>query len=343
MTLSVLAVAASAASAAAPEWLSYRHDAAGTGIDPDSPAAAAVTPTQAWQTPQLDGAVYGQPLVYGSAVFVATENDTIYKLNSSTGAVIWSTHVATPQPSSAAQCGNITPNVGITSTPVIDPTTNRIYAVGAVTKPTGPPRDVRGGPDHRAGGVGLPGERRPADAAKRRCCEPTPAHRADAHRRPDPDRLWRQLRRLRHLLGLAGVRAGEREGGSTAFQVNAGFAPGQGAISGGGSAPTVDAAGNVYLATGNGSTANTGIDPQFGDAVVQLNASATALDWWAPTNWQSENVADQDLGSSNPTLLPGGFLFESGKDRNAYLLNGAALGHVSAPVEATDRVLLWRE
>ena len=121
----------------APEWLSYRHDAAGSGIDPDSPAAAAVTPTQAWQTPQLDGAVYGQPLVYGSAVFVATENDTIYKLDSSTGAVIWSTHLATPQPSSAAQCGNITPNVGITSTPVIDPTTNRIYAVGAVTQADG--------------------------------------------------------------------------------------------------------------------------------------------------------------------------------------------------------------
>ena len=33
-----------------------------------------------------------------------------------------------------------------------------------------------------------------------------------------------------------------------------------------------------------------------------------------------------------PTLLPGGLVFQSGKDGNGYLLNGAGLGHVSAPV-----------
>ena len=334
MALSVLAVAASAASSAAPEWLSYRHDAAGTGIDPDSPAAAAVTPTQAWQTPQLDGAVYGQPLVYGSAVFVATENDTIYKLDSSTGAVIWSTHLATPQPSSAAQCGNITPNVGITSTPVIDPTTNRIYAVGAVTQADGTFHHEMFAVDLTTGqeASGFPVS-----------VDPPTLPNVDAVNQLQ--RTGLTLTDGRVLIGYGGnsgdcatywgwlVSAPESgQSASTAFQVNAGFAPGQGAIWGGGSAPTVDAAGNVYLATGNGSTANTGIDPQFGDAVVQLNASAAALDWWAPTNWQSENVADQDLGSSNPTLLPGGFLFESGKDTNAYLLNEAALGHVSAPV-----------
>lgn len=336
LALSLLAVAAAAASAAAPAWLSYRHDAAGTGIDPDSPAAAAVTPAQAWQTPQLDGAIYGQPLVYGSAVFVATENDTIYKLDAATGAVVWSTHLATPQPSSAAMCGNITPNVGITSTPVIDPATNRIYAVGAVT-------GADGAFHHDLFAVDLTtGQQAPGFPIG-----------ADPPALPGAD-VVNQLQRTgltlaggRILIGYGGnsgdcstywgwlVSAPESgQGGlGTPFQVNKDFSPGEGAIWGGGSAPTVDAAGNVYLATGNGADANTTSDPEFGNAVVKLTTSATVLDWWAPSNWAAENKADQDLGSSNPALLPGGFLFEAGKDGSAYLLNGAKLGHVSAPTQ----------
>ena len=65
---------------------------------------------------------------------------------------------------------------------------------------------------------------------------------------------------------------------------------------------------------------------------MKLNALASPLDWWAPTNWQTLDSTDADLGSSMPTLLPGSFLFQSGKDSNGYLLNGAALGHVSPPV-----------
>ena len=86
-----------------------------------------------WQTPALDGEVYGQPLVHGSYVYVATENDTVYKLDAATGAPLWSMHLATPEPSSVAPCGDISPSIGITSTPVIDPVANRIYAVGAVS------------------------------------------------------------------------------------------------------------------------------------------------------------------------------------------------------------------
>ena len=124
------AVAATSATAAAPAWTTYRHDAAESGIDPDSTSPA--MPSQAWQTPALDGEIYAQPLVYGSHVYVATENDTVVALDAATGAVAWSTHLATPEPAAQAPCGNIAPSIGITSTPVIDPASNRIYAVGAV-------------------------------------------------------------------------------------------------------------------------------------------------------------------------------------------------------------------
>jgi hypothetical protein len=118
--------------------------------------------------------------------------------------------------------------------------------------------------------------------------------------------------------------------GITAFQVDGQPGHTQGAIWGGGNAPPVDAAGNVYVATGNGSGATS--DPDFGDSVVKLTALASPLDWWAPTNWQTLDSTDADLGSSMPTLLPGSFLFQSGKDSSGYLLNGADLGHVSPPV-----------
>jgi outer membrane protein assembly factor BamB len=115
----------------------------------------------------------------------------------------------------------------------------------------------------------------------------------------------------------------------SSFQVDADHS--KGAIWAAGNAPAVDAAGNVFVATGNGA-GNSTSDPEYGDSVVKLNASATPLDWWAPTNWQSLDSSDADLGSSMPTLLPGGSLFQSGKDGNGYLLNGAGLGHVSSAV-----------
>ena len=76
--------------------------------------------TAAWTSPVLDGQVYGEPLEATGRVYVATENDTIYALAANTGAVLWSTHVGTPVPSGDLPCGNISPTVGITGTPVID-------------------------------------------------------------------------------------------------------------------------------------------------------------------------------------------------------------------------------
>ena len=130
VALMVPAVLGAYAAAAIPAWTTYRHDASRSGIDPDS--TSPVTPSQAWQTTALDGEVYGQPLVYGSYIYVATENDSVYKLAAATGAVVWSAHLASPEPSSMAPCGDISPSIGITSTPVIDPASDRIYVVGAV-------------------------------------------------------------------------------------------------------------------------------------------------------------------------------------------------------------------
>src|SRR3954471_12720635 len=87
---------------------------------------------QLWD-PSVDGQVYGQPLAMGSTgstVVVVTERNQVYALDSETGDVQWTRDLGAPFPANligASGCSDLTPDLGITSTPVIDPVTNTIY------------------------------------------------------------------------------------------------------------------------------------------------------------------------------------------------------------------------
>src|SRR5690349_3740648 len=105
-------------------WPTYGRDFARSGV---ADAARPGSLTVSWRV-HLDGAVYGQPLLVGSLVIAATENDSIYGLDQATGKVAWRTHVGTPVPLSDLPCGNIDP-LGITGTPVYNPASGLVYAV----------------------------------------------------------------------------------------------------------------------------------------------------------------------------------------------------------------------
>src|SRR5262249_33713 len=116
----------------------------------------------------LDGQAYAQPLVKtgvtiadgpnttpGAAgvhdvVFVATEHDSVYALDSASGTILWrrtSLRPAVPANTAVGGSGmgtmpgadtlslDISPEVGISGTPVIDPATGTLYVV-AKTKET---------------------------------------------------------------------------------------------------------------------------------------------------------------------------------------------------------------
>ncbi|HLY83813.1 MAG TPA: PQQ-binding-like beta-propeller repeat protein, partial [Acidimicrobiales bacterium] len=117
-------------SGAGASWTTYFHDAGRSGVAADGPAEAASVHQQ-WSSPALDGKIYAEPLLVGSRVIVATENDSVYALNATSGAVLWSAHLGTPVSASSLPCGNVDP-VGITSTPVVDLGTGRVYAAGMV-------------------------------------------------------------------------------------------------------------------------------------------------------------------------------------------------------------------
>jgi alpha-tubulin suppressor-like RCC1 family protein len=89
----------------------------------------------------VDGQVHAQPLFVGGAIngddvlYVATEQNTLYALDASSGAVIWSRNYGVPfnhviqRPGVEPCASSINPVAGITSTPAIDLATHTIYFV----------------------------------------------------------------------------------------------------------------------------------------------------------------------------------------------------------------------
>ena len=93
------------------QWTTYHMNNSRSGFDPNEAQLGSVR--SAWNSSSLDGTVYPEPLLANRVLYVATENDSIYALNETTGIVIWRTNVGAPIPGSSLPCGDIDPS-GIT-------------------------------------------------------------------------------------------------------------------------------------------------------------------------------------------------------------------------------------
>ena len=311
---------AAAAPANGSSWTVYHGEPAGSGV---SDAVSGVTTSAtAWTSPALDGQLYGEPLVSGGDVYVATENDTLYALSASTGGVVWSTHIASPVPSSSLPCGDISPSVGITGTPVIDPARHEIFAVAAEM--------VNGDPEHRLVGVSTMSGAIELDED----IDPPGA---------DPAALLQRtgltLDQGEVVFGMGGnfgdcaayrgrvVAVDEAGGTPTYFTVDAASGDSQGAIWMGGAAPAVDGRGDIWVSAGNGSVYSSSRPYDDSDSALELSPSLQLLQYFAPTNWPQNNAADLDM-SMPPALLSDGHVVLAGKSRIAYLLDGSHLGGI---------------
>ena len=110
-------------------WSTYDCNYSRYGVDADE--SIVHSPAFKWQSAKLDGKIYAEPLVAFGKVFVATENDSVYALNDTTGNVIWRANVGQPA-TSGMPCGDINP-LGITGTPVLDLSTKTLYFVAEVS------------------------------------------------------------------------------------------------------------------------------------------------------------------------------------------------------------------
>jgi hypothetical protein len=96
-----------------------------------------------------------------------------------------------------------------------------------------------------------------------------------------------------------------------------------------GQPPSIDAAGNVFLMTGNGDFDGA---RNFGESVIKLKPDLTSVvDWFAPGDWADLNAADADLGSAGLLLIPGTTsVIGGGKSGIFFLLETANMGHTQA-------------
>jgi outer membrane protein assembly factor BamB len=311
LTLPSGSTSSTTSSSSATDWTTYHRDNARTGY-----VAGLADPSRldrAWSA-KLDGAVYGEPLVVGDRVLVATESDSLYALELSSGRVQWRTTVGEPVPLSELPCGNIDP-LGITGTPVYDPATGLVFAVAEVT-----------GPAHLLVGV----DARTGQVRVRRSVDPPGADPA-----PHQQRAALALSGGRVYVAFGGlfgdcgdyrgrVVASRTDGRGPllAFQVPTSREGGIWGASG----PAVDAGGQLYVAVGNG--AATGGEWDHSDSVLRLSPDLRLQDGFAPRQWPADNATDADLGSMGPALLPGGQVFVAGKSGTGYLLRAGDLGGV---------------
>jgi len=292
-------------------WPTYGRDFARSGV------AAGVAPAGplkvSWQV-HLDGAVYGQPLLVGPLVIVATENDSLYALDASTGRFVWRTHVGTPVPLADLPCGNIDP-LGITGTPAYDADNGIVYAVAETS-----------GYHHVLFGVSV------TDGAvrlERDIPAPDGQPRYDQQRPALAIEDGRVYVAFGGLYGDCGPYRGSVVGipldGSGSMVSYVVPTAREGAVWGT-AGPVIGPDGTLYVSVGNGSTSSTTFDGS--DSVTALSPALRQVGIFAPSSWYDDSQHDLDLGSTQPALLASGMLLALGKSGTAYLVSAAHPGGV---------------
>ena len=306
--------------AGTPSWTVYHDGPAGGGVA--AGVGSVDTAARAWTSPTLDGQLYGEPLVFGNRVYVATEDDIVYALSATTGAITWSARLGTPVPAQLLPCSNITPTVGITGTPVIDRARHEIFVV-ADELTNGRPAHLLAGLDTASGQVELSQDVDPPGQAPANILQRTGLTLDDGRVYFGFGGNAEDCGAYRGRLASVPESGGEPR----FFTVDARPGEKQGAIWMGGGAPAVDSHGNLWVATGNGSVSSHHHAYDDSDAVLEISPSLRLLQFFAPADWTINNSDDLDM-TTEPVLLADSQVVLAGKSQVVYLLNGRHLGGI---------------
>lgn len=321
----------------------------------------------------VDGAIYGQPLwvanvsVAGAkhnVVIVATQHDSLYALDgdASPCTQLWhvnlidSSHGGTtgettvPAALVGGGAGDIAPEIGVTSTPVIDPATGivyvvsksmntagtsfyeRLHAIDLTTgneKPGSPVTIAATYPGTGDGGTVVTfNTRQQNQRAGLALVNGTVFVGAGSHADLLPFHGW--------LLGYHYSGSAFTQSAVYCTTPNAGSSTYGAGIWMSGGAPAADSNGHLYVITGNGLfDANSASAPNndYGDSFLQLTAALTVSSYFTVTNQASDNINDWDVGSGGAAIvinLPSGspshLVVGGGKEGYLYLLNGDNMG-----------------
>lgn len=345
--------------------LTYHNDLARTGqnLSETILTPANVTPGLFGKlfTYPVDGYVYAQPLYVSgltipgrgvhNVVFAATEHDSIYAFDADGGGVLWQVSFidksagVIPVPAPYTNCGILVPEIGITGTPVIDLAAATLYVVATTLE--GPTPFFA----HRLHALDLTtGRERPSSPVLVQATFPGAAdggaivtfNPQEYKQRPGLAlwngvvyTAWSSHCDRGHYHGwLIGYDASTLKQVAVYNNTPNGIA---GSFWASGAAPAVDADGNIYLISGNGTfdAHNGGAD--LGESFIKLSTRGglPVADYFTPFNAIRLSDLDLDLGSSGALLLPdeaGGplhprLLVSAGKEGRIYLLDRNNMGH----------------
>lgn len=314
----------------------------------------------------LDGKVDAQPLFLSGVaiaggthdvVYTVTEHDSVYALDAVSGAVLW--HVSTlsngETTSDTHGCGQVSPEIGITSTPVIDRTRgpngaiyvvamsknssgsyfHRLYALDVTTGAQlfGGPHTITatypGTGDHSSGGNVIfdPGQYKERAGLLMISGKIYTTWASHCDFRPYTGWIMSFDANTLAAVSVLNITPNGNEG----------------AMWMSGAAPAADSSGNIYLLDGNGTmdtTLNGSGFPSkgdFGNCFCKISTSngLQVADYFQVSNSVSESNADTDLGSGAALVLPdlsdgsGNTLhlaLGAGKDGNIYVVNRDNMG-----------------
>ncbi len=315
----------------------------------------------------LDGKVDAQPLYvpkiavpnHGThnLLIVATENDSLYALDADTGAQLWKVELLTSGETASdnRNCLNVSPEIGITSTPVISlkggPAEDAVFAV-AMSK------DASGNYHQRLHKVSLSAGS-PLNAVEITAKYPsTGSESSGGYVRFDP----KQYKERSGLLLLNGVvylawasHCDNRPytGWLMGYDANTlaqtsviNITPNgdDGGIWSSGAGLAADSSGFIYIPVGNG-TFDTTLDDRgfpikgdYGNAFLKLSTAGSRLtlaDYFTMYDTDRESDADRDLGAGGALVLPDmtdvdgqvkHLAIGAGKDMNVYLVDRDNMG-----------------
>jgi len=321
----------------------------------------------------VDGAVYAQPLwmanltVNGAmhnVVFVATEHDSLFAFDADATSCVqlWQVsligtnhggtagEVTVPDGTSGylvgSGLGDITPEVGVTGTPVIDPTTHTLYVVSKSVSAAGTTFyqrlhavDITTGNERTGSPVAIsatfPGA---GDGGSTVTFSPRQQNQRaglalvngtiyiawGSHEDNPPYYGW--------IIGYTYNGSSFRQ--SAVLNVTPNL--GSGGIWMTGGAPSADSNNHLYVITANGDfdvTNSSGPTNDYGDSFLQLGGNLTVLSYFTPSDQASDSANDMDFGSGGSAVVlnvtsgaPQHLLVGGGKDGTLYLLNGDNMG-----------------
>ncbi|HET7209617.1 MAG TPA: pyrrolo-quinoline quinone [Terriglobales bacterium] len=316
----------------------------------------------------VDGKVDAQPLLLSKltlgnqgahdVLYVVTEHDSAYAFDANSGATLWKVSLlgAGESPSDNHGCGQITPEIGITSTPVIDRAHNVIYMVAMSKDGSGNyfqrlhalnltnGTELFGGPVSIA--ASFPGNGPNSSGGKLTFNPGQYAERAGlllmngvlytawtSHCDIQPYNGW--------IIAFNALSLGQ----TSVLNLTPNGV--EGSIWMSGTAPAADSSGNIYFLDANG-TFDTRLNASgfpalgdFGNAFLKISTTngLAVNDYFATSDTVAQSNADNDLGSGGALVLPDmndssgqvkHLAVGAGKDGNIYVVDRDNMGKFDA-------------